>query len=40
MNPDGYEGAQSFDERDGVGSEFGGGRRWLPDYHNEDGVAP
>jgi hypothetical protein len=19
---------------------FSGGRRWLPDYHNQDGVAP
>jgi hypothetical protein len=26
--------------RDGDCRGFGGGRRWLPDYHNQDGVAP
>jgi hypothetical protein len=26
--------------RDGGGGNLVGGRRWLPDYHNQDGVAP
>ena len=39
MNPTGT-GEPDLSMRDSGGHGFGGGRRWLPDYHNQDGVAP
>jgi hypothetical protein len=39
MNPTGRR-VPDLSMRDDGGGKLVGERRWLPDYHNQDGVAP
>jgi hypothetical protein len=39
INPTGRR-APDLSMRDDGGGKLVGERRWLPDYHNQDGVAP